>query len=163
MSQIRLRRAYDEVEAEDGARVLVDRLWPRGLARERAQLTEWLRVVAPSKELRSWYGHAEERFAEFRRRYLRELEAPDPAAGMVHLRELAGAGNLTLLTATTALQISQAAVLQRLLQGALPKLGASEEGGDPACWQRRVCPHCGSMADMDPPTLCPSCGKEIPA
>jgi uncharacterized protein YeaO (DUF488 family) len=108
---------YAEPEPDDGARVLVDRVWPRGLTKARAALDEWCRDVAPSGELRSWYGHDPERFAEFSRRYRLELEDPRRAAALAHLRELAGAGPLTLLTATRQLEISQAAVLAALLAG----------------------------------------------
>jgi uncharacterized protein YeaO (DUF488 family) len=74
MSEIRLRRAYDRgVEPGDGRRVLVDRVWPRGLTREELALDSWLRDVAPSTELRTWFGHRPERWEEFQRRYREEL------------------------------------------------------------------------------------------
>ncbi|MGH3422998.1 MAG: DUF488 domain-containing protein, partial [Streptosporangiaceae bacterium] len=155
-------RAYDDVQPEDGARILVDRLWPRGLARERANLTEWLRQVAPSDRLRRWYGHAEDRFPEFCRRYLRELDADEPAAGMARLRGLAQAGTVTLLTAAREVRLSQAAVLLELLAQDGRGAPAAELGGDPACWQRRVCPSCGSLAEVDPPTKCTICGEDSP-
>lgn len=114
--QVRLRRVYDEPTPDDGMRVLVDRVWPRGKARSELKLDEWLKDVAPSTELRSWYGHRPERFAEFRRRYLVELEDPDPAAALGHLRALLRQGSLTLLTATRDVDHSQAAVLAELLR-----------------------------------------------
>ncbi|MGZ4521264.1 MAG: DUF488 domain-containing protein, partial [Mycobacteriaceae bacterium] len=70
---VNVRRAYDEPGAGDGARVLVDRIWPRGLSKERADFDEWCRTVAPSTELRKWYAHDPERFEEFGRRYRTEL------------------------------------------------------------------------------------------
>ncbi|KUL34123.1 hypothetical protein ADL22_31070 [Streptomyces sp. NRRL F-4489] len=114
---IRVRRAYDPPEPEDGARVLVDRLWPRGLAKEDAQLDEWCKDVAPSAELRKWYGHEEERFAEFAERYRGELAEGAAAAAVERLRELAADGPLTLLTATKEVPRSNAAVLGEVLRG----------------------------------------------
>jgi uncharacterized protein YeaO (DUF488 family) len=78
MSKIRLKRVYDPAEPEDGTRVLVDRLWPRGLSRDAAKLDQWLKDVAPSTELRRWFGHDPAKWAEFRRRYEAEL-AHNPA------------------------------------------------------------------------------------
>jgi uncharacterized protein YeaO (DUF488 family) len=113
---VEYRRVYDEPAASDGTRVLVDRVWPRGLRKEDARLDEWLRDVAPSTELRKWYGHEPERFAEFRRRYLAELKATDHVEAVQHLKELAKAATLTLLTATRDLDHSQAAVLAEWLR-----------------------------------------------
>lgn len=112
----RIRRIYDPVQDDDGARVLVDRLWPRGISKERAALTEWCKTVAPSNELRKWYGHVPERFDEFARRYRDELADDDRAAALEHLRSLrAEHGTLTLLTATKQPDISEAAVLEEIL------------------------------------------------
>ena len=108
-------RVYDPRGDDDGARVLVDRVWPRGLSKERAQLDEWCKVVAPSTGLRKWYAHDPQRFGEFTRRYREELSEPEPAAALQHLRDLAEQGKLTLLTATKSADISQAAVLADLL------------------------------------------------
>ena len=114
---VRARRVYDEPAPEDGARVLVDRVWPRGLSREHAALDLWCREIAPSTELRRWYGHDPERFAEFRRRYLAELAEPDRHAAWEQLRALAAGGRpLTLLTATRDPGTSQAAVLAERLR-----------------------------------------------
>ena len=100
-AQVRVRRAYEEPESSDGLRVLVDRIWPRGLSKERAALDEWCKDVAPSTELRQWYSHDPDRFAEFGRRYQAELADPERATALAHLRELAGGDRpLTLLTAT---------------------------------------------------------------
>ena len=109
--QIRVRRVYDEPEPADGARVLVDKLWPRGVSKQAAQLQEWARDIAPSDELRRWYGHDPGKFDEFRRRYLAELDQPEPRAAVARLRSLAAGGPVTLLTATKDVQHSQAAVL----------------------------------------------------
>ncbi|HEX3490617.1 MAG TPA: DUF488 family protein [Streptosporangiaceae bacterium] len=114
---VRLRRVYEEPSPEDGTRVLVDRLWPRGLTKEKAALDEWLKDVAPSTELRRWYGHDPARFEEFRRRYERELDGPEQAAALAGLRDTAGQQTVTLLTATKDIDHSEAAVLADLLGG----------------------------------------------
>lgn len=113
---VRVRRAYDDPDGQDGARVLVDRLWPRGLSKEKAAFDEWCKAVAPSTALRQWYGHAPERFGEFSRRYRAELEEPERAEAVDHLRDLAGHGTLTLLTASKRADISEAVVLAGLLR-----------------------------------------------
>jgi uncharacterized protein YeaO (DUF488 family) len=117
---VRVRRVYDPPRADDGRRVLVDRIWPRGLGKEHARLDEWCKQVAPSAGLRTWYGHDPDRNEEFARRYRAELEQPERAAALGHLRELAAAGPLTLLTATRRSDLSQAAVLAELLTGPTP-------------------------------------------
>jgi uncharacterized protein YeaO (DUF488 family) len=116
---IQVRRAYDEPLPTDGTRVLVDRLWPRGLSKQRAHLDEWMRTVSPSTELRQWYAHVPERFTEFSRRYTKELEQPEQAAALGQLRQFAAKGPLTLLTATKDATISEAAVLADLLRADL--------------------------------------------
>jgi uncharacterized protein YeaO (DUF488 family) len=113
---IRVARVYDERQDGEGIRVLVDRVWPRGLTKDRARVTEWCKAVAPSNELRTWYGHEPQRFAEFTRRYRAELRRPEQAAALEHLRELARQDTLTLVTATKRVDISQAAVLAELLR-----------------------------------------------
>ena len=113
---VRVRRVYEDPEPGDGARVLVDRIWPRGLTKARAALDEWCKDVAPSGELRKWYAHDPDRFADFGRRYQAELADPQRAAALAHLRELADDGPVTLLTATRQPEISEAAVLARLLR-----------------------------------------------
>ncbi|HEU4947602.1 MAG TPA: DUF488 family protein [Kribbella sp.] len=107
---------YDEPTPGDGVRVLVDRIWPRGLRKDAAALDEWAKEIAPSTELRKWYGHVPERFAQFRSRYRDELDAPTERAALDHLRSLADGSVLTLLTATKDLEHSQASVLAELLR-----------------------------------------------
>ena len=97
--------------------MLVDRIWPRGLTKAKAALDEWCKHVAPSDELRKWYGHDQGRFEEFGRRYRLELQDPTRAEALAHLRRLAKNRQLTLLTATRHTEISEAAVLAALLQG----------------------------------------------
>ena len=113
---IRVRRIYEEPSPQDGTRVLVDRIWPRGLTKGNAALGEWCKQVAPSTPLRKWYDHDPARFEEFRRRYRAELEQPQRAAALQHLRELAKDRPLTLLTATKHPDISEAMVLADLLR-----------------------------------------------
>jgi uncharacterized protein YeaO (DUF488 family) len=112
---VRVRRAYEEPATGDGTRVLVDRIWPRGLTKAKAALDEWCKHVAPSTELRQWYAHDPDRFEEFGRRYRSELAEPERAEALAHLRELAKDHTLTLLTATRRPEISEAQVLARLL------------------------------------------------
>jgi uncharacterized protein YeaO (DUF488 family) len=114
---VRVRRVYDEPEPDDGTRVLVDRIWPRGLAKDKARLDQWFKQVAPSTELRKWYSHDPERFEEFGRRYREELKDAERAQAIKHLRKLARSGTLTLLTATKHAEISEAAVLANLIRG----------------------------------------------
>ena len=113
---IRVRRVYDDPSPQDGARVLVDRVWPRGLRKDAAQLDEWAKDVAPSTELRTWYRHDPARFDDFRRRYTAELAEPGPREALARLRTLAADKPVTLLTATKDLDLSQAAVLAELLR-----------------------------------------------
>jgi uncharacterized protein YeaO (DUF488 family) len=113
--RVRVGRVYDARTAEDGTRVLVDRLWPRGLTKSRADLDEWCKQIAPSTALRRWYGHEPNRSAEFGRRYRNELAEPERAAALQHLRELAQQRPITLLTATRSIENSEAAVLADLL------------------------------------------------
>lgn len=113
---VRVRRIYDQAGDQDGVRVLVDRSWPRGVAKADAALDEWCKTVAPSTALRKWYRHDPAKFEEFRRRYRAELDNPGQADALQHLRDLADGHRLTLLTATRDPDLSQAAVLADLLR-----------------------------------------------
>jgi uncharacterized protein YeaO (DUF488 family) len=110
---IRTKRIYEQPDPSDGYRVLIDRLWPRGVAKHEARVDEWARELAPSVGLRRWYGHDPARFAEFRRRYLVELEAESEA--VEELRRRARRGPLTILYAARDAEHSNAAVLAELL------------------------------------------------
>ncbi len=112
---VRVRRVYDEPAENDGIRVLVDRIWPRGLTKTKASLDEWCKGVAPSTDLRKWYGHDPAKFAEFANRYRIELEQADRAQALQHLRDLAADHRVTLLTGTKDPDISEAAVLAAIL------------------------------------------------
>ncbi|WP_127509760.1 DUF488 domain-containing protein [Actinoplanes solisilvae] len=115
--QVLVRGVYDQATDQQAIRVLVDRLWPRGLSKARAALDEWCKQVAPSPGLRTWYGHVPERFPEFRRRYEAELAQGEQATTFAHLRDLAHNQRLVLLTASRNADISEAAVLAELLNG----------------------------------------------
>jgi uncharacterized protein YeaO (DUF488 family) len=112
-SRIRVARVYDDVTPDDGQRVLVDRVWPRGVRKDVPRVGIRCKDVAPSKELREWYQHRVERFDEFAKRYEAELRG-SPA--LDELRELTRRSVVTLVTATRELDISQAAVLAKLLK-----------------------------------------------
>ena len=114
--RVAIKRAYEPAAPEDGTRVLVDRLWPRGVSKERAHLDLWLKDVAPSNELRTWYGHDPAKFEAFRERYLRELHAEPGRSALEQLRELARKGPLTLVFAARDEAHSEAAVLQDVLE-----------------------------------------------
>lgn len=115
--RVRLGRVYDGRSASDGTRILVDRLWPRGLAKDAGKVDEWIKAVAPTDALRRWYGHDPGKFAEFRRRYEAELRDGEQAGALRKLRELTAAGPVTLVTATRDIEHSQAAVLVQQLGG----------------------------------------------
>ncbi len=113
-SRIRVRRIYDDIDPDEGQRVLVDRIWPRGIRKDDPRVGIWCKDVAPSKELREWYHHQPERFAEFASRYEAELTGN---TALEELRKLTRRGVVTLVTATRDLDGSQAAVLAKLLKG----------------------------------------------
>lgn len=112
-AQIRIKRAYDPPLKADGVRVLVDRIWPRGLSRASARIDVWLKAVAPSHELRAWFDHALSRWPEFRRRYRAELEG-SPA--LEQLADLTAFGTVTLLFAARDADHNNAAVLAAALR-----------------------------------------------
>jgi uncharacterized protein YeaO (DUF488 family) len=112
-ASIRIKRAYDPPAADDGLRILVDRLWPRGLAKSKLRLDAWPKHLSPSNDLRKWYQHDPEKFAEFRKRYLAELKAE--GEGLDALRASLKGQTVTLLTATKELDLSHATVLRDLL------------------------------------------------
>jgi uncharacterized protein YeaO (DUF488 family) len=118
---IRLKRAYEPASARDGYRVLVDRLWPRGVSRKQAKLDEWAKELAPSSRLREWFGHEPSRFPEFRRRYIDELRADAPR--LKELRRRARMRRLTLVYSAHDSEHNDAVVLAEVLRRGLPKSG----------------------------------------
>ena len=113
MMKIRIKRAYEQPAAEDGERILVDRLWPRGLTKEKAKIDLWLKDVAPSTELRKWFAHDPAKWAEFRSRYLDELKKDKEQLSL--LRQEAAKGAVTLVYGAKDQQHNEAVILQRLL------------------------------------------------
>jgi uncharacterized protein YeaO (DUF488 family) len=116
---VRVKRAYDPAAPADGFRVLVDRLWPRGVSHERAGLDSWEKDLAPSAELRQWFAHDPARFTEFRRRYVEELRSQRPR--LSELRRRARQGRLTLVFSARDAEHNDAVVLLEVLRRGLPR------------------------------------------
>jgi uncharacterized protein YeaO (DUF488 family) len=116
---VRLKRAYDSAAPTDGYRVLIDRLWPRGVSHDRAKLDDWEKELAPSTDLRQWFGHDPDRFDEFRRRYIEELRSQRPR--LTALRRRARTGTLTLVYSAHDTERNDAVVLADVLRRGLPK------------------------------------------
>ena len=115
---VSIKRVYEPAERSDGVRVLVDRLWPRGLTKEKAAIDEWLRDLAPSNELRHWYHARPGEWDAFRKKYLKELTQPEPQEALRRLYELADKKKqLTLLFASKNESLNNAVVLKELLEG----------------------------------------------
>jgi uncharacterized protein YeaO (DUF488 family) len=112
-TSIQVKRAYEPPRKDDGLRILIDRLWPRGLSKTALKLDAWIKHLAPSNALRQWYKHDPNKFAEFRRRYLSELKAQEGA--LDELSKTVKGRAITLLTATKELELSHATVLRELL------------------------------------------------
>ena len=113
MSEVKIKRVYDAPDGDDGTRILVDRLWPRGLTKERACVDVWLKDIAPSTELRKWFGHDPAKWEQFRERYHRELEANVNLVSL--LKEKLKGGAVTLLFAAKDAEHNEAVVLQEWL------------------------------------------------
>lgn len=111
---LRIKRVYDPVDSEDGFRVLIDRLWPRGLSKEKAKLDLWLKEIAPSTELRQWFNHDPAKWPEFRQRYFSELDSREEEVKEIRAR--AEKGRVTLLYAARDTEHNQALVLRDYLQ-----------------------------------------------
>lgn len=112
-ADIRIKRIYAAAEDSDGIRILVDRLWPRGISRERAALTCWAKELAPSTELRKWFGHDPKKWPEFQRRYRKELQATKD--WLTEIRALSGKDRVTLLFAARDEEHNEAVILRDLL------------------------------------------------
>lgn len=120
--EINLKHAREPARPRDGDRVLVDRLWPRGVSKKQAKLDAWEKSLAPSSELRRWFGHDPARFEGFRRRYMEELRAQRP--GLTELRRRARDGTLTLVFSAADHERNNAVVLAEVLRRGLPRDGA---------------------------------------
>ena len=120
---LKVKRVYDEPSRGDGSRILVDRLWPRGLRKEAAALDGWMKEIAPSNELRKWYGHDTSKWREFKRRYAAELADRDDL--LRELEDKARAGTLTLLFGAKEERYNNATALKEMLEKRMGKEGAS--------------------------------------
>lgn len=116
--KVAIKRAYEPPAPEDGERILVDRLWPRGVSKANARLDLWLKDIAPSAELREWFGHDPAKYEEFRRRYLAELKEEPGKSALATLREHCARGQVTLVFAAREAEHNDATVLRDLLNGA---------------------------------------------
>ena len=114
-ADVRLKRAYEPADRKDGKRILVDRLWPRGVSKAEAAIDEWLKDLAPSTELRKWFGHDPDRWDEFRRRYAKEIHLHPEL--LAHLRERAREGPVTLVYSAHDERHNDAIVLRDILLG----------------------------------------------
>ncbi len=110
---VKLKRAYEPPAAADGMRILIDRLWPRGVSKERAAIDQWMKDIAPSTALRKWFGHDPDRWDEFRQRYVKEVHQNDDL--LEELRSLAGRGPITLVYAAHDQAHNDAVELRRLI------------------------------------------------
>lgn len=115
-ASIRIRRVYDEPESGEGTRVLVDRVWPRGVSKEQARHDHWYKTLAPSAELRKWFGHDPRLWAAFKQKYRKELGSAEKRAQLAELAELARPGPLTLLYGAKDAEHNQAVVLREVLE-----------------------------------------------
>ena len=115
MKTIQIKRVYEDKSKDDGHRILIDRLWPRGVSKEDAHFDEWMKELAPSTELRKWFDHKPERFEEFSKRYKKELAEKKEL--LDKLKELAKKRKVTLLFAAKDTEINNAVVIQEVLMG----------------------------------------------
>jgi uncharacterized protein YeaO (DUF488 family) len=113
---IKLKRVYDPAESDDGERILVERLWPRGIAKEKAHIDKWFKEVAPSTDLRKWFNHNVEKWPEFQQRYEEELQAPEKQSMIKEIVGLAETGSVTLIYAARDTTHNGALVLKLFLE-----------------------------------------------
>ena len=113
---IKIKRIYDEPERSDGTRILIDRLWPRGMSKEKAAIDEWMKEIAPSDKLRGWFGHKPERWAEFKKRYRKELGDPEKKNMLETLKRVSRISTVTLLYSARDDEHNNAVALQGFLK-----------------------------------------------
>jgi uncharacterized protein YeaO (DUF488 family) len=118
-AMIKIKRVYEEIDSADGQRILVDRLWPRGVGKARAQIDLWLKDLAPSNDLRLWYAHEPQRWPRFQEHYLLELQEPGKALILKDLLNKAKDGNVTLIYATHDNERNNAVILKKFLEQCL--------------------------------------------
>ena len=116
---IKIKRVYEEIDSGDGQRILVDRLWPRGVSKDRSQIDVWLKDLAPSDDLRLWYAHDPQRWPRFQQRYMMELQDPGKTLVLKDLLHRAEKGNVTLVYATHDTERNNAVVLKNFLEQCL--------------------------------------------
>lgn len=115
---VKLKRVYDEAATNDGKRILVDRVWPRGVSKEKADVYEWLKEIGPTKELRQWFNHDPEKFATFKKKYREELQSGDQKAAYDQLKEIQKSySTITLVFSAKDEENNQAQVLKEMLEG----------------------------------------------
>jgi uncharacterized protein YeaO (DUF488 family) len=112
---LKIKRAYDKKVTGDGKRILIDRLWPRGLSKAEANIEEWVKELAPSTELRKWFGHDPARWIEFRKRYIKELSEPDKKALLENISQTALRHNVTLIYSAKDTEHSDVKVLEEII------------------------------------------------
>ena len=115
MKPILIKRVYEDASQDDGYRILVDRIWPRGISKERAKLDEWVKIIAPSTELRKWFDHQAERFEEFTKRYKTELLQQKEE--LDRIKKIAAKKQVTLVYSAKGTEMNQAVVLRDVLNG----------------------------------------------
>jgi len=113
---LKIKRAYEPVESTDGKRILIDRLWPRGVSKSEAHIDEWLNDLAPSTELRTWFGHDPQKWEEFKRKYTKELSSPDKARLLEDIARRARRETITLIYGAKDTEHSDVKVLEELLR-----------------------------------------------
>ncbi|KYD11253.1 hypothetical protein B4102_2218 [Heyndrickxia sporothermodurans] len=113
---ITIKRVYKPVNEADGKRVLVDRLWPRGISKEKAEIDEWMKDIAPSNELRKWFNHDPEKFEEFSQKYKEELKEPEKKKELDKLIEMSDGNTVTLVYSAKDEEHNQAVVLKHYLE-----------------------------------------------
>lgn len=121
---LKIKRAYDKKEAGDGNRILIDRLWPRGVTKAESGIDEWLKDLGPTTELRKWFGHDPEKWEEFRKKYVKELSAPDKEALLGKIAQSASRSNVTLIYSSKDTEHSDVKVLQELITKIMRKVPA---------------------------------------
>ena len=121
---LKIKRAYDKQEAGDGKRILIDRLWPRGVTKAESGIDEWLKDLGPTTELRKWFGHDPEKWEEFRKKYIKELSAPDKEALLGKIAQSASRSNVTLIYSSKDTEHSDVKVLQELITKIMRKIPA---------------------------------------
>ncbi len=121
---LKIKRAYDKPESADGKRILIDRLWPRGVSKADARIDEWVKDLGPSTELRKWFGHDPEKWEEFRKRYIKELSAPDKSMLLGKIAQTAEHGSITLIYSAKDTEHSDVKVLEELINKMMKKVHA---------------------------------------